>query len=202
MKRSTFFALTCLLLVLFSTTSSTVAQETYSVTADSARVRAEPDTKSQLIATLRRNTHITALETVEGTSVSGSRLWYRIEVDGQTGYIHSSLVRQDTASRNADSPVFCDGRTCSDMANCNQAKACLAAGYDNLDRDNDGVPCESICSSGTVFRSADTSGSCGGATKCDQMTSCEQARACLAAGLRRLDGDNDGVPCESICSGG
>jgi uncharacterized protein YgiM (DUF1202 family) len=148
MKRSTFFALACLLLVLFSTASSTVAQETYTITAKSARVRAEPDTKSRIIATLRRNTHIAALETVEGASVGGSTLWYRIDVDGQTGYVHSSLAGRGTVSRNADTSGSCGGRTCSDMANCNQAKACLAAGYDNLDRDNDGVPCESICSGG------------------------------------------------------
>ena len=34
---------------------------------------------------------------------------------------------------------------------------------------------------------------------CSQLT-CDQAYACLAAGNSRLDGDGDGVPCESICS--
>lgn len=34
---------------------------------------------------------------------------------------------------------------------------------------------------------------------CKQFVSCEQARACLAAGNRRLDGDNDGIPCENLC---
>lgn len=32
------------------------------------------------------------------------------------------------------------------------------------------------------------------------MLTCEQAYACLAAGNSRLDGDGDGVPCESICN--
>ena len=41
----------------------------------------------------------------------------------------------------------CSGlpRTCSKMANCAQAKKALACGNSRLDRDNDGVPCESIC---------------------------------------------------------
>lgn len=33
-----------------------------------------------------------ALETVEGAKVSGSTAWYRIDVNGKTGYVHSSLV--------------------------------------------------------------------------------------------------------------
>lgn len=35
--------------------------------------------------------------------------------------------------------------TCGDMSSCNQAYACLRDGNRNLDRDGDGVPCESIC---------------------------------------------------------
>ncbi|MBN1564238.1 MAG: excalibur calcium-binding domain-containing protein [Anaerolineae bacterium] len=37
---------------------------------------------------------------------------------------------------------------CSDMTSCAQSKRCLDAGYTNLDSDNDGVPCESICPGG------------------------------------------------------
>jgi hypothetical protein len=36
---------------------------------------------------------------------------------------------------------------------------------------------------------------------CSQLT-CEQAYACLAAGNRRLDGDGNGIPCQSVCGGG
>lgn len=41
----------------------------------------------------------------------------------------------------------CSGlpRTCGKMANCAQAKKALACGNGRLDRDNDGIPCESIC---------------------------------------------------------
>ena len=37
---------------------------------------------------------------------------------------------------------------------------------------------------------------------CGQMSSCEEAKFQLACGNTRLDGDKDGVPCESICPGG
>ena len=42
---------------------------------------------------------------------------------------------------------------------------------------------------------------CGGKTYCREMRSCAEARFHLAeCGLTRLDGDRDGVPCETLCS--
>jgi len=41
---------------------------------------------------------------------------------------------------------------------------------------------------------------CEGKTKCGQMRSCEEARFYLTqCGVRRLDRDKDGIPCEKIC---
>ena len=41
---------------------------------------------------------------------------------------------------------------------------------------------------------------CGAKRYCRQMTSCKEARAYMQrCGLRRLDGDRDGVPCEKLC---
>ena len=41
---------------------------------------------------------------------------------------------------------------------------------------------------------------CGSKTYCREMTSCEEAMFYLQqCGLNRLDGDGDGIPCESIC---
>ena len=43
---------------------------------------------------------------------------------------------------------------------------------------------------------------CGSRTYCREMASCAEARAYLEqCGLKRLDGDGDGVPCESLCRG-
>lgn len=42
--------------------------------------------------------------------------------------------------------------------------------------------------------------SCAGKTLCGEMTSCEEANYYLTnCGLERLDGDKDGVPCETLC---
>lgn len=44
---------------------------------------------------------------------------------------------------------------------------------------------------------------CGRKRYCREMRSCAEARFYLAeCGLRRLDGDGDGVPCETLCGGG
>lgn len=41
---------------------------------------------------------------------------------------------------------------------------------------------------------------CGTKRKCGEMTSCEEARFYLEkCGVKQLDGDGDGVPCESLC---
>ena len=42
---------------------------------------------------------------------------------------------------------------------------------------------------------------CGSKTYCRDMISCEEAVFFLrSCGLSRLDGDNDGIPCESLCN--
>lgn len=47
-----------------------------------------------------------------------------------------------------------------------------------------------------------TNSSCGSKRYCKEMTSCEEAKFYLTkCGLSRLDGDGDGIPCESLCGG-
>lgn len=49
-------------------------------------------------------------------------------------------------------------------------------------------------------RSRSDLGTCGVKYYCKQMTSCEEAVHYLVdCGLTRLDGDGDGIPCESLC---
>jgi endonuclease YncB( thermonuclease family) len=49
----------------------------------------------------------------------------------------------------------------------------------------------------------DASLRCGAKRYCREMTSCAEARFHLEqCGLTRLDGDHDGVPCETLCGGG
>lgn len=57
-----------------------------------------------------------------------------------------------------DHPLFAKGaggsqckglpRTCGQMVSCEQAKQALKCGNTKLDRDKDGVPCETICPGG------------------------------------------------------
>jgi endonuclease YncB( thermonuclease family) len=43
---------------------------------------------------------------------------------------------------------------------------------------------------------------CGNKTRCSQMLSCDEAYFYLArCGVKMLDGNHDGVPCESLCGG-
>ena len=46
--------------------------------------------------------------------------------------------------------THCKGlpRVCTQMSSCEQAKQALKCGNKRLDRDKDGVPCESICLGG------------------------------------------------------
>jgi len=49
--------------------------------------------------------------------------------------------------------------------------------------------------------SAAPSASCGTKTHCSEMTSCEEAKYYLTqCGVKPLDGNGDGVPCESLCT--
>jgi micrococcal nuclease len=106
-------------------------------------------------------------------------------------------------------------KTCSQMASCEEAYFQLnQCGCSQRDGDSDGVPCESICSGGTqttqqttetvspLQTDTSTSGSytCSCSKTCGEMASCDEAYYQLnQCGCSRRDGDNDGVPCESIC---
>ncbi|MBK1642702.1 hypothetical protein CKO12_12645 [Chromatium okenii] len=47
---------------------------------------------------------------------------------------------------------------------------------------------------------ADASAACGGKRTCKQMSDCAEARHYLVdCGVKSLDGDGDGMPCESLC---
>ena len=49
--------------------------------------------------------------------------------------------------------------------------------------------------------SAAPSSGCGNKTHCSEMSSCEEAKYYLVqCGVKSLDGNGDGVPCESLCT--
>lgn len=170
MKRFPLFFLTLMLFVLVF---SVAAQDTLYAKQRGVRVRSEPSTSAALVTSLARGTAVTVIREESGTRVSGSTVWYYVSTGLYQGYIHSSLL---TNVAPAAPPSSGSG---------NGSGPALQSTPAPLVEQPVAPP--------------PAGASCGGATKCGQMTSCEQARACLAAGNGRLDGDNDGTPCESIC---
>jgi len=101
---------------------------------------------------------------------------------------------------------------CNEMVDCAEAAFFFAkCGLGRLDGDGDGIPCETLCGGSRALyqlRRAVQSKSglysepfaCGHKSQCSEMVSCEEARFYLkTCAARRLDGDSDGVPCESLC---
>ncbi len=150
------------------------------VAVNGARVRECPQTSCTVITHLQRGAEIEVLQTVNGTAVQGDRTWYRIQVNGQDAFIHSSVV---TTTRPTSTGSSTTGGSSSGGS-------------------SGGIQPTSPPISTPVPPPPSQRGvSCGGATTCGQMSSCEQARACLAEGRTSLDRDHDGIPCESICGG-
>ncbi len=74
------------------------------------------------------------------------------------------------------------------------------------DRKNGGYHCHGGGSVSTPVQlkqsnmGSNTSSGCGSKSRCGEMDSCDEALHYLNdCGVSRLDGDNDGTPCESIC---
>jgi hypothetical protein len=170
-KRILLFLGICSLLVF-----SVPAEETMYSNRRGVRVRKEPHTTATVVTTLRSGAAVTVIDSVDGDKVSGSTLWYHVNTGMYTGYVHSSLLTSTVPGSAA--PPATSGSSGSTSPQTQSTPAPLV---------EQPVPPPS------------SGASCNGATKCTQMTSCDQAYACLAAGNGRLDGDSDGVPCESIC---
>lgn len=165
-----FFVLIAFLLI--SITVAAQDSTTYYVSVRTANVRACSLTTCAIVAKLPSGTAIQPLEQVEGAKVSGSTIWYRIDVNGKEGYIHASLVTTKAPKASAPAtgssvqatavpalistpapaaPAFaCScSKTCEAMASCEEAYYQLnQCGCGKRDSDHDGVPCESICPGG------------------------------------------------------
>lgn len=158
--RKLFFVVICLLAA--GTLSAQSNQLT--VTVNRANVRVCPETSCQVLTTLSRGATITVVDTVQGQRVSGSTSWYKLDVEGQDGYLHSSLARQATPTpaprRGLSSPPAATAAPASAGYICNCAKTCSQmtcdeayfqlrqCGCSRRDGDKDGVPCENVCPGG------------------------------------------------------
>ena len=62
------------------------------------------------------------------------------------------------SSSEAPASFTCDPKYCSEMTSCQEALYKLnTCGHSSLDRDKDGIPCESICSAADVAAASDVS---------------------------------------------
>ena len=67
-----------------------VKQTENQVSTDNSKLRAKPTTSSSILATLPIGTTVTILDSVPGTT--DSYTWYKVSVNGKTGYIRCDLV--------------------------------------------------------------------------------------------------------------
>ncbi len=119
-----------------------------------------------LMAQLQPGEAVTANGTIAGDAIDGSHAsWYRVEYQGQQLFVYSQLMTINAPALPTAVPVSVAtfppvslppiaaalSATCPDVhasctvLTCAEAYACLAAGDTKLDRDKDGIPCESIC---------------------------------------------------------
>jgi hypothetical protein len=112
------------------------------------------------------------------------------------------------------------------MSNCAEAHYKLTVcGHIERDGDHDGIPCENVCgktleiyqkrlreqgvdpedpraAQGSARSGVKRELGCGTKPKCDHLLSCEEALFYLnVCGVRSLDGDRDGTPCDNLCGG-
>lgn len=170
-----YILLMIIVLLMLPVTTSYAA--TYELTTG-ANARSCPQVSCGVVTRLAKGTVIEVTEVVEGDKYNGTTKWLKISVNGRTAYVHGSLAKlaagalpPAAVSNNnsgagsstsvaptavpTEAPVVVPPPqqslscgNCSSMSSCDHARACLAAGHGDLDRDNDGVPCESICPGG------------------------------------------------------
>lgn len=169
-------------------TTPTPRPQTYYVTGNTINARSCPRTNCEIITTFSRGQSIRVLGSETGASVSGSTSWYRARYQGQNIYVHSSLVSRTRPSSSSVQPT----RIPSSSSNTTQPTTVPAAAVPVI------PPTENV----SVAPPA-ASFSCNCSKTCTQMASCDEAYFQLnQCGCGERDNDSDGVPCESICSGG
>lgn len=135
-------------------------------TLGQANVRECPMTSCEVVTTFGAGVGLPHDALVNGEPVeAGNWVWYRVQYTGRDLYVYSGVVTTRApqpasgggggvaatstplaSSGGATCPRY-DAK-CSELTTCEQAMACLAQGNQSLDRDRDGVPCESLCMGG------------------------------------------------------
>lgn len=69
-----------------------LADSTGTVSAESAKIRKETNTNSEVLGSVARGTTVSITDEVQDSS---GTLWYQVSVDGKTGYIRSDLMNKN-----------------------------------------------------------------------------------------------------------
>jgi hypothetical protein len=167
--------------------------ETYYVTSSTANVRGCADSNCERLTTLSYGDDIEVIERVDGDSVAGSTRWYRVLLsDGREGFIHSSLV---STTRPVAGSSGNSGSSTGSTGSSNNASSSNNVQPTEVPQQQE-QPTQPPPPPAPVGYSCDCNKTCGAMT-------CEEAYFQLnTCGCGARDNDNDGVPCESVCSGG
>lgn len=173
---------------------------TYYVTGSTANVRSCSTSTSTcaVLTALSWGDDIEVIEQVEGASVGGTTRWYRVLLnDGREGYIHGGLV-----SRTRPIAGSSTGGSGSGSGSSGGGSGGSTTGSSGSTGSTNAQPTEAPQQVQPTQAPAVTGYSCDCNKTCGAMT-CEEAYFQLnTCGCQARDNDNDGVPCESVCSGG
>lgn len=138
-----------------------------------ARVRSCSSTACSQIANLTAGNQVQVIGSEDGEAVQGERAWRVVSLpDGTTGYVHSSLLARGVVSI---APVVVSGSSSTSSGAANTS-----------------VPAPTA----SQFTCA------GDQYNCSSFNSCSAVMAYFNAcpgDPSKLDNDNDGTPCESLC---
>lgn len=173
-----------------SATAAKVSYEDYTATGN-ANVRSCPQTTCDILTGLVLGQRVLKIGEAQGASVNGSALWYEINLgDGSTGYVHSGLVRFGTPR---PAPVVVQPRA-TQQSNALAVATQPAGAATELPVT---LP-ESFTSTpqpGSQFTCAGDLYNCGDFRNRTELMA--YFNAC-PGDPSKLDGNNDGVPCESL----
>lgn len=182
------FLLAAVLLIILPTTAQ---QNNIYYTLRAARVRSCASTFCTRLGSIPGNTRIQVAGSVEGKKWNGSTLWYQITFDGQTGYVHSSLLTTLEPGRliTPGAPTLAPVPIQSYLIG---PPLILTS-----------VPLPTDVFAATSLPPSSSRYTCNGINdlNCDAFANQREANAHLALcgyDEDRLDGDNDGLACETL----
>lgn len=147
-----------------------------------SNVRSCERTNCDVVQQLYAGNTVQTLQRIKGEFVNNSDQWWQIDLNGQTAYVHSSLV---TDVRPASQTVT------------NNSPANVPATTNNNNFSQFTQPAYSPPVNNAVIGGGMTCPYTS-APRCADIT-CDEAYACMGT-FPRLDGNNDGVPCEEYCT--